>query len=158
MNSSSDTPALPAEIQLIAAEAAQLEAETAPPDAADTKAKGETAAPVDYQAEAKDLMAFTLAMLVPFYPCLEDIYTPDTVTKLSSASARLMEKYGFTFGEFLTKWGPEIAFLIVAGPLVPKTYKAIKAETKRLEEDQRPATPMQPIVDLPAAGALHSKV
>lgn len=158
MNSLPDS-AVSDDLQKIAAEAALLEAETAPAAADPAAPAGSENVPqIDFQAEAKDLMDFSLAMLFPFYPCLETIYNPETVAKLAAASGRLMEKYGFTFGEFMTKWGPEIGFVIVAGPLIPKTYKAIKAETKQLEAAQPPATPMQPIIDKPEPGALHSKV
>lgn len=162
MNSSEkQATEIPADLQQIAAEAAQLEAETAPAAISDPSAPdgSENEAPIDFQQEAVDLMDFVLAALDPFYPCLEKVYTPQKKEKLARALGKVMAKYNLTFLSFLGKWGPEIELIIVVFPLARETYKAIKAETAALEvKDTQPATPMQPIIDQTAPNALHTKV
>lgn len=146
------------EFAAIAAEAAQIEAETAPPV---TDEQGETQAeevtPLDYNQESRDLLDFSLAALAPLYPCLEKVYTPDKVEKLAGAMARVMEKYQFSGFAFLTAYAPEIGLVIVAGPLLRDTVKAIREEKKAAQVDAPSDTPMAPKVDTTDQSSLHTK-
>lgn len=163
MNSSAEAETMPAELQQIAAEAAQLEAETAPPAAADPDAPAgsETAPPIDFQSEARAMIDLSVNMLVPFYPCLERVWTPEKIERLATVTAPLMEQYGFTLGDFFGKYGNWIAFASVSVPLGMETYRAVKAENEQIEKAKAakaPETTMQPIIDQPAPDSLHLKV
>jgi len=115
----------------------------------------------DYHAEATDLVEFAYDSLTPLYPSLVGVYTPDVREKLSARSAKLMEKYGLTVGDFMGKWGDEIMFLMLVVPLASKTVVAIKTDNARAEqqvEEKPAATVMQPIVEATAPDSLHTKI
>lgn len=131
---------------------------------ADTGNEPVPAEPVDYHQEARDILDFALDSIIPLYPCLESVYTPDKREKLASAAARLMEKYGLTMGDILSKWWPEINFAMVVIPLGMQTVKALKAAKAAQAAEQPVATfastqpgAMQPIIDTTDPGSLHNK-
>lgn len=81
---------------------------------------------VDPAKEAADLIEFARSLLLPLYPRLEAVYTPEVCGRLGAAAGPLMAKYGLTLGGLFDRWAPEIGFAIVALPLVRPTIEAIR--------------------------------
>lgn len=133
------------DIAQLAAEAAAVDAETAPPTLPPAGAEPPALA-VDPVAEAADLIRFAVALFVPLYPSLAAVYTEPAQGRLAQAAGPVMAKYGWTMGGLFEKWGPEINLAIVGIPLAIETSKAIRADTVARtaakpadEEEGRPA-------------------
>lgn len=118
------------------AQGAALDADAAPPP---VDATGAPVAPTDYRAEASMLLSALVGMAAPFYPSVPVIWTPEKQTAVATAAAPVMEKYGFTLGDFMGQWGAEIGLLIVAGPLILATIDGVKADRAKAKE--KPAAP-----------------
>lgn len=86
------------------------------------------AVPPDALSEARDLIGFGVTLFMPLYPSLAAVYTPDRQEKLAAVSVPLMQKYNLTFSGLFEKWGPEINFVIVAGPIAAETIRACRAD------------------------------
>lgn len=121
-----DAAALDAEAAALIAQGAALDAEATPPPI--DPATGAPAAPTDYPGEAKMLLAALVGIAAPFYPSVPKIWTEEKVAAVAAAAAPVMEKYGFTLGDFLGAYKEEVALLIVAGPLILQTIDGIKAD------------------------------
>lgn len=121
------------EVEALAGKAAlidgEIAAENAPPEAA-----GPVVVPVDPSEEARGVIAFAVELFTPIYPCLSRICAPERQGRLAVAAVPLMDKYGFTMGSFFEKWGPEINFLLVAGPLVVEVRSAVREERAAAEK------------------------
>lgn len=117
------------EIEILAAEAAAVDAETAPAVAPAAPGQEAPAAPVDSAAEAADLIRFAVALFVPLYPSLERVYSETAQRRLAQAAGPVMAKYGWTVGGLFEQWGLEINLAIVGIPLVGETSKAIRADS-----------------------------
>jgi hypothetical protein len=128
--------------------AAAALADAAPPAMPGAPGAAAIAAPIDYDAEAKDLIEFTWACFAPLYPSLEPIYTIEARSRISAAAAPLMRKYGVSLGVL----GPELTFAITIFPLIVPTYKAIQHDN---EEHTRAAAAASSSssTSAPAAGA-----
>lgn len=113
------------EMQRLAVEAEQIDAELAPPEPVEEGA--ELAVPVDNVQEANDLITFGVALFVPIVPAIEPIYTQERISKLSAALGPVLDKYGLTLGGIFARWGAEINLLIVGIPIGMETARAIKA-------------------------------
>lgn len=120
---SEETPALDPAFADLAGQADALEKETVPA----SLILG-APAPVDYNAEARDLVEFLHSLFVPLYPSLATVYTPDVRARIAATAGPLMQKYDFTLGRF----GPELAFGIVVVPLIAPTMQAIKHDREQL--------------------------
>lgn len=90
----------------------------------------------DPAKEAAELIEFARSLLLPLYPRLEAVYTPEVCGRLGAAAGPLMAKYGLTLGGLFDRWAPEIGFAIVALPLVRPTIEAIRAD--RGQADGKP--------------------
>lgn len=90
----------------------------------------------DPAKEAADLIQFARSLLLPLYPRLESVYTPDVCARLGAAAGPLLAKYGLTLGGIFDRWAPEIGFCIVALPLVRPTIEAMRPEP---EPEPKPA-------------------
>ena len=117
---------------------------------------------IDNTLEAAELIEFAYDGLTPLYPSLINIYTLEVRAKLAARTGALMNKYGWTTGGLLEKWGAEVGFIVVIIPLIGKTSEAIKADSKARElksdKEQGAAIPnsaMQPLVDEIDQNALH---
>lgn len=117
---------------------------------------------IDNTAEAAELIEFAYDGLTPLYPSLVNVYTLEVRAKLAARTGALMNKYGWTTGGLLEKWGAEVGFIVVVIPLIGKTSEAIKADSKARElksaVEQGAAIPnnaMQPLVDEIDQNALH---
>lgn len=116
---------LPPEFAALAAEAAELDAASAPPP---TDAQGQPVAPVDYAAESAMLLRALVGIAAPFFPSVAKIWTDDKQRAVAAAAAPVMEKYGFTLGDFMAGWREEITLAVVAGPVILETIDGIKAD------------------------------
>lgn len=112
------------EVTILAAQASEIDAELLPQQPAEEAAAA--GGPVSTITEAGELIRFAVALFVPLYPSIEGIYTVPNQARLAEVAAPLMEKYGVTMGGIFERWGVEINFLIVAGPVAMETAKAIR--------------------------------
>jgi hypothetical protein len=125
------TTIVPADVLAEAtADAAQM-ASPAGATAAPSSTAPTVAAIVDYDAEARDIVAFAYAMFAPIYPSLEAIYTVDARARIVAAAAPLMRKYAFTLGVV----GPELMFVIAVAPLIVPTMKAVKHDNEKARQE-----------------------
>jgi hypothetical protein len=106
-------------------------------------------APVDYNAEARDLVEFLHSLFVPLYPSLATVYSPAVRARIAATAGPLMQKYDFTLGRF----GPELAFGIVVVPLIAPTMQAIKHDREQLAKDETIAKVAKAVKQGLAAGA-----
>lgn len=60
------------------------------------------------------------------YPQLAPVYTDERLEQLGGALHGVAAKYGWSIGQWLTRWQAEIALVMVAGPLVRDSAKALK--------------------------------
>lgn len=125
MNTATAQP-IDADAAALLAKAAELDAAGTPPPI--DPATGQPPVPVDYQGEAAMLLNLGVTMAGQFWPCVPAIWTKDKQTAVAAAAAPVMEKYGFTLGDFMGAYKEEIGLLFVAGPLVLQTLDAVKAE------------------------------
>ncbi len=128
MNPTDEQPSAPdLELAAIQREAAALETEQRielnPDDPA-----AQPPAPVDHTQEARELIDFAHAALVPLYPSLEKVYTDDVRQRIAVAGGRLLKKYGVDMAALFGEWGEEIGFALVTLPLIVPTVQAIRAD------------------------------
>jgi len=100
----------------------------APDPAAPVAAPGAAAPPIDYAREASDLIEFCHTLYVPLFPSLGDVYTPEVRQRIAAAAVPVMQKYGFSLGDFFGKWAPEIGLAVTVAPLIPPTLAAIRRD------------------------------
>lgn len=131
-----DLKDLAGEADLIDSQAAPVSAEPAQPAA--------TVAATDPAAEAGDVIRFGVALFVPLYPSLATVYSDAQQERLAQATAPLLAKYGITMGGLFERWGPEINFLIVAGPLAMETAKAIRLDSAARRAKPEPGSKPEP--------------
>lgn len=126
--SASETPAaLPPELAQIEAEAQQL---NPPPVAGQEQAQpGASAAPVvDFLGETRMLIDMLSGTAKVVYPSTANVLTEQARAELAAVWGPLAEKYGFTMGGFMGKWGREIAAGYTTAMLIPPLLDAIKAD------------------------------
>lgn len=117
----------PYEVEIFNAQASEIDAALLPPrpEAEAEEAAGGTVSTI---TEAGELIKFAVALFVPLYPSIEAIYAAPQQARLAEVAAPLMEKYGVTMGGIFERWGAEINFLIVAGPMAAETARAIRRD------------------------------
>lgn len=130
MVSSVDVPESPAagltaDDAALIAQGAALDAEAAPQP---IDAQGAPIAPTDYGTEAAMLVSTLVLIAGPFFPSIPKIWTDAKQKAVAAAAAPVLEKYGFTMGDFMGAWKEEITLLVVAGPLVLETIDGVKAD------------------------------
>lgn len=119
---------LDAETAALIAQGAALDAETAPP-AIDANGQPVTPpAPTDFPGEAAMLISTLVLIAGPFFPSVPKVWTKDKQAAVAAAAAPVMEKHGFTLGDFMGAYKEEIALLMVAGPVILETIDGIKAD------------------------------
>lgn len=158
MTSSSD---LSPELRALAAEGAALDAETQPAPPPELDASGQPIqppAPIDYAADARGLVDITAETLGAFYPSTAAVLTADKRDRIAAAAAPVLEKYGFSLGAFLGRFGPEIGLAFALGQVAIPLAKAIRADRAATATDAPPAQAMQPVIDRTEPGALHTRV
>jgi hypothetical protein len=130
----------------IAAAAAALDKEGADGDRTfvRTAVQPTVAAPIDWAAEATDLMDFTVDTFVPLYPRLATVWTPERRLKIEKRLARVLEKHNLDMGRILGSWGAEIMLVAAIAPTVPASWQAIKADRAEQQEQAKEASRAAP--------------
>jgi len=113
----------------------------------------------DQVAETAAMFGAAVALLSPMLPYLPGIYTQERVEQLAGAYMPVAEKYGWSAGGWLEKFGAEIALVAVAGPLIVQTvgaHKAHKAAAAKVERERKGQAPAVP--EMPAQGVVAGTV
>jgi hypothetical protein len=108
-------------------------------------------APIDWKAEAQEVVDFATESFFDLYPRLGEVWTPAKLERTTLRLAAVMEKYQLTFGRLLGKWGPEIMLAVVVVPKVPATYRVIRDTHRELREKKKLEQPAQPQATAAAA-------
>ena len=157
-----DQPAAPARALIVpdgvaAAARADATAAAAPPGGdpkAAAPASSKPAAPVDYGADARELLDFSVDMLGQAYPSLPVVWSSEVRGRVAVKLGAVFEKYGVTWAELFGRFAPEIGLALALAPVVGPTIKAIKADHQAAKGGQgaaaRPAA-AQPAAAQPAA-------
>lgn len=122
----------------LADQAAQIDGAAQPTEPG---AAAAPAGPVDFTQEAEQLVTFACSALVPLYPSLGRVYTPDVQKALGVALGPLLAKYDLSLAGIFVKWAPELSFAMVAFPLMVPTIEAIKADRAARKADQAAPKP-----------------
>jgi hypothetical protein len=122
----------------LADQAAQIDGAAQPTEPG---AAAAPAGPVDFTEEAEQLVTFACSALVPLYPSLGRVYTPDVQKALGGALGPLLAKYDLSLAGIFAKWAPELSFAMVAFPLMVPTIEAIKADRAARKADQAAPKP-----------------
>jgi hypothetical protein len=81
-------------------------------------------------------------LILPLYPSLAPIYTPDVRARIAATWAPVAQKYNLTLGAL----GPELVFAATVLPLIAPTVQAIRT-------DRAAAQKAKPAADAPADAA-----
>ena len=100
----------------------------------------EQAQAVNEAAEIAGLLTIITGLFVPVFPSLAKIYTVETVNSIAAAAVPVMNKHGWTTGEFLGKWAAELGLAAVAIPVGLLTIKGIREDIAQAKEQEKPAT------------------
>lgn len=100
---------------------------------------GAVAGLADPVEEAKNVIAFAVALFVPLYPSLERVFSEGQQERLAAVSVPLMQKYDISLGGIFERWGPEINFALVAVPMAQATVAAVRADKAALAAAQEAA-------------------
>lgn len=131
-----------AELEALQHEAVAVDAENAPPTVDPVAA--EPAQPVNEAAEIVGLLTILAGLFTPVFPSLSKIYTPETVQSLADAAVPVMNKHGWTTGEFMGKWAAELALAAVAVPVALATVQGVRADIAAAKATEK-AAPAQKI-------------
>ena len=126
---------LTADDAALIAQGAAIDAEAAPQP---IDAQGAPIAPTDYGTEAAMLVSTLVLIAAPFFPSIPKIWTDAKQKAVAAAAAPVLEKYGFTLGDFMGAWKEEITLLVVAGPLVLETIDGVKADRAAAKAGAKP--------------------
>lgn len=133
------TPATDPQAAALLGAAAALDQQAAPPEI--DPATGQPPAPVDYAGEAGMLIGFAVTTAATFWPSVKEVWTDANQKAVAAAAAPVMEKYGFTLGDFMGAYKEEIGLLFVAGPLILKTIDAVEKDKRAALDAKRRPTP-----------------
>lgn len=131
--------------------ALQAEADAAPRPPGEPEPEAPPAPP-DLAAEIAGALLIASKMLAPMFPSLGTIYTEESTGAAGAAVAGVCDKYGWLQGGMVGQWGPEIACLVVVGPLAMATVKGVQAdnaERRRREAEERSQQPDQATMGAP---------
>ncbi len=119
--------------------------------------------PVDWTAEAREVVDLATEGFFPLYPRLREVWTDEKLERLTLRLGAVMQKYDLTLGKLLGKWGPEILLGAAIVPTVVPTYRVIRDTHRELREkakQERPApqpaaaaTAAAPLAPMPAASS-----
>lgn len=131
-----------AELDALQHEAVAVDAENVP--VAVDPLPAEQAQPVNEAAELVGLLTILAGLFTPVFPSLAKIYTPATVQGLADAAVPVMNKHGWTTGEFLGKWAAELALAAVGVPVVIATARGVLEDIAAAKATEK-AAPAQAI-------------
>lgn len=131
------------ELEVLALGADVIDGETAATDPAAMVAAGEAAILADQGANNGAQMAVMLAIAVPLlgtmYPSIAVIYTDEVQSRVAASLGPVLSKYGIDLADVAGSYGPEIAALMVCGPLAMATIAGVKADIQsRMKEQPKP--------------------
>jgi hypothetical protein len=129
------------DLQDLADQAAQLDQAPAPDHPGPPAPAGDGA---DWMSEARDCVELLRSFLVTLYPATAAVWTDQACARLTAVTAPVLQKYDLTLGRF----GPEIAFAVVALPLISRTREAI-ASSSAAHSEQIEAPAPAPVGDRP---------
>lgn len=78
--------------------------------------------------QVRMILALAVPILGKLYPCLVDIYDDSTCDNVAATLGPVLTKYNIDLGDMGAKWGPEIAAVMVCGPVAFATYQGIMAD------------------------------
>lgn len=91
-------------------------------------------APVDWTAEAREVVELATEGFFPLYPRLAEVWTDEKLERLNVRLGAVMQKYDLTLGKILGRWAPEIMLAAVTIPAVVPTYRVIRDTNRELRE------------------------
>lgn len=86
------------------------------------------APPIDYAADARDLVATLHQLVEPVYPSVAAVLPPEVRERVALRLARVLEKYGLTAAGLFGRFEPEIMLALTIIPLVPAVVAAVRAD------------------------------
>ena len=118
--------------------------------------------PVDYLGDARGIVDIAAESLAAFYPSTAPILDEGKRGKIAGALAPVMEKYGFSLGGFMARFGPEINLAFVLAPVSLALAGAIRADraaakAEKGEPAAKPTGAMAPVIDRTDPNSLHNK-
>lgn len=120
------------ELAALTAQAGLLDGEQAAngPEAMVAQAEADQAEQVQSAniGQVRLILALAVPVLGKLYPCLVDIYDDTTCDQVAGTLGPVLTKYRIDLGDMGSKWGPEIAAVMVCGPVAFATYKGIMAD------------------------------
>lgn len=139
------------ELERLQAEAAAIDAETAPtlPAPAETGAQEAAAPACNSITEAHALITTVVAIATPAFPWLPKLYTEEQISTLAGAWGPVMDHYGITAGEFLSH--PLAQAAIVTLPVAVQTVQGIKLQrqVEKAEQGKGQGDSQQPAAAAP---------
>lgn len=95
---------------------------------ADQAAK-QVAAHADANAgQVRFMLDLAIPILGQMFPSLNDVYTEEARAAVAGTVGPVLTKYEIDLSDMGSKWGPEIACVVVCGPIALATYKGINAD------------------------------
>jgi hypothetical protein len=144
-----------------------LEPAQAPATGSPGEPPGAGSAPIDPPAltpeeETRAGIDMLVMIAVPFYPSLDQVYTPEVRDRLARTLTPVLSKYGISIPGLFGRWKEEIDFAFIAVPVAIATARAVKLENAaRAAAKKAPAAPAQEIGNegssTPAPGAGSSE-
>lgn len=120
------------ELDQIAQQAKQVDNAANPQPTTDLPTEP-TAGTVSLAQELAMFFNVVLPMLTPALPSLKQIYTPDVVTGLCDATAKVCQKHGWFADGIGGKYAEEIALGAIVLPLGFATYQGVTVDIARLK-------------------------
>jgi hypothetical protein len=140
-----DAPGQADPLAAIAAEAARIEGEAAPP-AVDGPPPPPTLTTAQELRGALDMARLMVAPMFGWWADFPRVWSDATLQGIAEAGGAVMDRNGWTMGGVWSEFGPYIALVGATAPPAFATVQAIKAHRVQLERQaQRPApTPAPP--------------
>ncbi len=113
--------------------------------------------------QALQMARMLVAPMFRWMPDFHQVWADSTLQGISQAGAAVMQRHGWTLGEFWDKWGPYVALGMSTAPPCFVTYQAIQSEsTRRKAEAARPTptpspAPAPTTTPAPAANGSHQQ-
>lgn len=129
--------------QQLQAEAMQLDGQNAPPpppttgagneatDIARNETGGEVITVEDTAQDIMGLINLATKLLAPVFPSLGVIYTPETNAALAGTLAPVLVKRGWKVANVAGKYADEVAFAMVAVPVILATYQGVRHDIRQ---------------------------
>lgn len=94
------------------------------------------------------VLSMAVQVMVPMFPSLEGVYTPETIKGVGDGVAPVAVKHGWLAGDF--KYKEELIAIAVLYPVGQATYEAIEHDLRKVKE--------KPAEDPPSASGAASLV